>query len=113
MELKVIGRATRGGSLDIGVMASIVEDELLAMVDKVRQASADVPISLFLMVGAGVGPEADGLAGRLGDNFCGRFVGEPAKVLENLRALEEIGISRVQVTEFVPGTIANLGKELS
>ncbi len=113
VELKVIGRATRGGSLDIGVMASIVEDELLAMVDKVRQASADVPISLFLMVGAGVGPEVDGLAGRLGDNFCGRFVGEPAKVLENLRALEEIGISRVQVTEFVPGTIANLGKELS
>ncbi len=83
------------------------------MVDKVRHASADIPIALFMMVGAGTGPEVDDLAGMLGDNFCSRFVGEPAKVLENLRSLEAIGISRVQVTEFVPGTIENLGKELS
>lgn len=113
VELKVIGRATRGGSLDFSIMAGIVGDELRTMVDKVRQASADIPIGLFLLVGAGTGPQVEGLAGMLGDNFCSRFVGEPAMVLENLRSLEAIGISRVQVTELVPGSIENLGKELS
>jgi Fe-S cluster biogenesis protein NfuA len=113
VELKVIGRATRSGSLDLTVMGGIVEAELSAMIDKVRDVRDDIPIGLFLMVGAGAGPEIDALERVLGDNFCGRFVGEPAKVLENIRALEAIGISRVQVTEFVPGTIDNLGKELS
>ena len=78
------------------------------MVDKVREVRDDIPIGLFLMVGAGVGPEVAGLKGMLGDNFCGRFVGEPARALD----LEKLGISRTQVTEFVPGTIENLGKEL-
>ena len=112
VELKLIGRATRGGSLNLAVMASIVEDELRGMVNKVRAVREDIPIGLFLMVGAGVGPEVDRLKGVLGDKFCSRFVGEPVRVLENLHALEAIGISRVQVTEFVPGTIKNLGKEM-
>jgi len=112
VELKVIGRATRGGRLDLAVLGSIVEDELLRMVDEVREVREDIPIGLFLMVGAGTGAEVDGLRNALGDNLCGRFVGEPAKVLENLRSLETIGISRIQVTEFAPGTIRNLGEEL-
>ena len=113
VELKVIGRATRNGSLDFGVMASIVEDELRSMVDKVRAVREDIPIGLFLLVGAGVGREVDALKGVVGDNFCGQFFGEPSRVLDNIRALEAIGISRAQITEFVPGTIENLGKELA
>jgi alkanesulfonate monooxygenase SsuD/methylene tetrahydromethanopterin reductase-like flavin-dependent oxidoreductase (luciferase family) len=112
IELKIIGRATRGGSLDLGVMAEITEDELVRLIADVREVRDDIPISLFLMVAAGDGPELDAIAARLGDNLCGRFVGEPAKVLDHLRGLEPLGITRVQVTEFVPGTIANLGEEL-
>jgi len=112
IELKVIGRATRGGSLDLAILAEITEDDLVRLVADVREVRDDIPIGLFLMVAAGTGPEVDALAARLGDNLCGRFVGEPAKVLDNLRALEPLGITRVQVTEFVPGTIANLGGEL-
>jgi alkanesulfonate monooxygenase SsuD/methylene tetrahydromethanopterin reductase-like flavin-dependent oxidoreductase (luciferase family) len=113
VELKVIGRATRGGSLDLAVLAAITEEELVRLVADVRDVRDDIPIGLFLMVAAGTGPEVEALAGRLGDNLCGRFVGEPAKVLDNLRALEQLGLTRVQVTEFVPGTIANLGMELT
>ncbi len=113
VELKVIGRATRGGSLDLPVMAGVTEDELVSMIDTVRDVRDDIPIGLFMLIGAGTGPEIDALSSTLGDNLCGRFVGEPAKVLENLVALEELGISRVQVTEFVPGSIENLGRELS
>ncbi|WP_420452091.1 LLM class flavin-dependent oxidoreductase [Ilumatobacter sp.] len=113
VELKVIGRATRGGSLDMGVMAGVTEDELLAMIEKVRDVRDDIPIGLFTLIGVGASPPIDALAETLGDGFCGRFVGEPAKVLDNLRALEEVGISRVQVTELVPGSIEELGGEIS
>ena len=112
VELKVIGRATRGGALDTKVMATIVEDELTEMVAKVRDVSKDVPIGLFMLIGVGTGPEIDALSETMGDNLCGRFVGEPAKVLENLRALEALGISRVQVTELLPGSIEQLGRAL-
>ncbi len=48
----------------------------------------------------------------LGDNFCSQFVGSPTKVLDSLRFLEALGISRVQVTEFLPGSINALADAL-
>ena len=62
------------------------------------------------VVGAGAGPAVDGLKRML--DFCGRSAGVPAQVLDNLRAIEEIGISPSQVTDFMRGTIQNLAREL-
>jgi hypothetical protein len=49
----------------------------------------------------------------MGDNLCGEFVGEPKAVLDRLRSLESLGISRVQLTELVPGSLERLGQALN
>ncbi len=75
-----------------------------------QRKSLDVWVGLFVLIGAGDTPEVKAMSDVLGDNLCGGFVGEPAKVLENLRSLEDLGISRIQVTEMVKGSTANLAE---
>ena len=111
VELK-FGRTTRGGSLDLPALASVTRDELIRMVAEVRTADPDVPIGLFLMMAVGRDPRVEALQASMGDNLCSQFIGEPAKVLDNLQALEALGISRVQLTEFVPRSIERLGEVL-
>jgi alkanesulfonate monooxygenase SsuD/methylene tetrahydromethanopterin reductase-like flavin-dependent oxidoreductase (luciferase family) len=110
VELK-FGRTTRGGSLDLPALASVTEDELRGMVAEVRAVRPDIDIGLFLMVAVGDGPEVEAAGRAFGDNLCGRFTGEPKRVLDSLLALEALGISRVQVTEFVPGSLLRLAEE--
>jgi hypothetical protein len=52
------------------------------------------------------------MAGLLGDNLLGQFVGDPGRVVANVRGLDTLGISRVQLTEFVPGSLEKLAAEL-
>ncbi len=111
VELK-FGRTTRGGALDVPALASVTHDELRAMVDDVRGVRDDIPIGLFLLIAVGDDATVAPIRSMLGSNLCGQFVGTPTKVVENLRALEALGISRVQVTEFVPGSIERLAEAL-
>ena len=111
IELK-FGRTTRGGALDVAALASVTRDELRGMVDDVRSVRADIPIGLFLLIAVGDDATVAPVRDMLGSSLCGQFVGSPAKVLENLRALDELGISRVQVTEFVPASIARLAEAM-
>ena len=111
VELK-FGRTTRSGKLDMAAMATVTHDELRGMVDEVHAASADIPVGLFLLVAVGDGPDVAAVKGALGDNLCGRFAGEAGQVLDNLRALAQHGIGRVQITELVRGSIGRLGEEL-
>ena len=111
VELK-FGRTTRGGALDLVALASVTSDELASMVGVVRDAAPDIHVGLFTLIGAGDQAAVGGLAETLGDNLCGSFVGEPQRVLDNLRSLEDLGIDRVQVTELVPGSTARLGAVL-
>ena len=111
VELK-FGRTTRGGALDVAALASVTRDELRGMVDDVRSVRSDIPIGLFLLIAVGDDDTVAPVRDMLGSNLCGQFVGPPAKVLENLRALEELGISRVQVTEFLPASIARLAEAM-
>ncbi len=107
VELK-FGRTTRGGQLDMAALASVTIDELAAMVAAVREVRPDIDIGLFLMIAAGDGPQVDAVAGRFGSNLVGRFAGEPRKVIDNVLALSEIGIGRVQLTELAAGSLANV-----
>ncbi len=111
VELK-FGRTTRGGALDLPGLASVTRDELAGMVAEVREVRDDIPIGVFLMCAVGTGPEVDGVARMMGDNLIGSMVGEPSKVADTIASLGEIGISRVQLTEFVPGTHERLGPAL-
>jgi alkanesulfonate monooxygenase SsuD/methylene tetrahydromethanopterin reductase-like flavin-dependent oxidoreductase (luciferase family) len=112
VELK-FGRTTRGGALDTAALASVTVDELRGMVDEVRNVRADIPVGLFLLIAVGDDAAIAPIRSILGDNLCGRFVGSPSEVAENLNALGDLGISRVQVTEFLPGSIANLATALA
>ena len=104
VELK-FGRTTRGGQLDLDALASVTRDELAGMVEEVRAVRSDIEIGLFVLVSAGDSAEVKTMTDLLGDNLCGGFTGEPARVLDNLRSLEELGISRLQVTEMVKGSL--------
>jgi len=107
VELKA-GRSTRGGDLDLATLASVTRDEIAGMVRQVREVAPDVPIGLFTMIAAGDPDEVAHVSSSLGDGLYSTFVGEPAKVLDSLRSLEDIGIDRVQVSEFVKGSALRL-----
>ena len=107
VELKP-GRATRGGDLDMATLASVTREEVAEMVRSVREVAPDVPLGLFTMIGVGSPDEVAHLKAALGDGLYSTFVGEPARVLDNLRSLEDLGIDRVQISEFVKGSALRL-----
>jgi alkanesulfonate monooxygenase SsuD/methylene tetrahydromethanopterin reductase-like flavin-dependent oxidoreductase (luciferase family) len=104
VELKAAGRATRGGELELAALATVTRDELRGLVERVRNANPDVPISFFALCAAGTSPDLEARAKALGDNVYGGIVGHPEKVAANLLSLEELGISRVNVSPTFPGT---------
>ena len=112
VELK-FGRTTRGGALDSAALATVTSDELAKMIDEVRSVRSDIPIGLFLLVAVGDDALVAPTPSMLGTNFCGQFVGSSTKVLDSLRSLEALGINRIQVTEFLPGSIAGLAEEIA
>jgi hypothetical protein len=111
VELK-FGRTTRGGKLDMAALATVTREELAGMVADVQEAKPGIAVGLFLLMAVGDGPDVQAVADSLGDNLCAGFVGPPEKVIDNLRSLEELGISRIQVTELVQGSHERLGSVL-
>ena len=107
VELK-FGRSTRDGDLDFTELAAASRDDLRRMIEQVRQVAPTVPIGAFAMIAVGDEPEVDRVRTMLGDGLYSRFVGEPARVLENLRDLGELGIDRVQLTDLVKGSSLRL-----
>jgi alkanesulfonate monooxygenase SsuD/methylene tetrahydromethanopterin reductase-like flavin-dependent oxidoreductase (luciferase family) len=112
VEIKASARATRAGSLDFSVLASITEAEVQANVERVRKYSTDVPLGIFLLVGAGDDPQIKAIKAQMGDGYLANFMGEPAAVADALRNLAGHGIDRVQLTELVPDSVSMLAQEL-
>lgn len=116
VEIKASARATRAGGRDGGsdvdVLATVTTDDLRAMVDQVRVANPTAPLGMFALVAVGDTPRVRERAAVLGDNLYGGFVGAAAKVADNLLALADLGISRVQLTEAAPGTLDALAGQL-
>jgi len=104
VEIKASARATRVGHLDFEIIATVTEQEVRTNVERVRNISETVPIGIFILTGAGDGPEVQALKASYGDGYLGRFVGEPARVADALQELGQLGIDRVQLTELVPGS---------
>jgi alkanesulfonate monooxygenase SsuD/methylene tetrahydromethanopterin reductase-like flavin-dependent oxidoreductase (luciferase family) len=109
VELKM-GRTTRDGGLNFPALASITTDEVAQMVATVRDAKPGIPVSVLAFVAVGSGPAVDAMAQMLGDGFYGRMCGEATKVADVLDALADLGIDRVQVTEFTPGSFEALAE---
>ena len=113
VELKVSSAATRGGTLDLAVLASIDEDHLDRLIALVREVDADIPIGVFLMAGCGDHPRVQALDQALGSGLMGSLVGEPAAVAERILALADRGLDRVQLTPYTPDTIELLAPHLA
>lgn len=104
IEIKASARATRGGHLDFAILATISEEEIKQNVQRVRKINADIPIGIFILVGAGENQAIKDIKMGLGDGFLGNFFGAADDVAEALRGLGSLGIDRIQLTELVPGS---------
>ena len=104
--------ATRGGDLDYTAFQAIDADHLRGLIEQVRAVRTDVPLGIFLQIGAGDNPRLTELAAMLGDSWMGQFIGEPSKVADALRSIESFGIERVQLTPYVPETFELLAPHL-
>jgi hypothetical protein len=111
VELK-FGASTRGGTLDMSALAAVTLDELKGMVATVQDAKPGVPMGIFLLIAVGDEATVGRIRAIAGDAVWSGFVGEPKRVLENLRGLGELGIGRVQLTELVPGSLERLSQIL-
>ncbi|MEO1062592.1 MAG: LLM class flavin-dependent oxidoreductase [Actinomycetota bacterium] len=112
IELKVNSVSTRGGSLDIGALATITRDDLRRLVGRAREAAPDAPLGLFCICATGSSPRVEAMRGALDGAFPGEFLGEPAKVADAIRSLGDEGISWAQLSEFTPGTFEALAADL-
>lgn len=104
IEIKASARSTRGGAIDLGIMATVTEDEVKRNIDRVRQVRPDIPIGIFILTAAGDNNAVTGMHAMMGNGFLGNFMGHPDKVAAALASLGDLGISRVQLTEFAPGS---------
>jgi len=104
VEIKASARGTRGGSMDIPVMATVTEDEVKQNVDRVKAVAPDKPIGIFLMVSSGESETVQGAKAMFGNGFLGSFHGHQDEVATALENLNGIGIDRVQLTEMIPGS---------
>ena len=112
VEINSTARATRGGKIDLEIMATIDEDEIKAQIDLVKNVRPDIPVSMFLLVAVGEDKEVKKIKNSLRGGYLGNFVGPPEKVTENLASLELLGIERIQLTEFFPGSHNLLSERL-
>ncbi len=109
IEIQPNAAATRGGAVDLDVQSAITEADVREAVARVRRVREDLPIGIFVLVGAVPAAEVAPLRAAFGDGFMARFMGEPASVAQAICDLEGLGFDRAQLTEMAPGTIERLG----
>lgn len=107
-----IGRATRHGSVDLPQLAQVELDDVRSMVAQVRGVNEHVPIGMLAHVAVGNSEPVTERKRALGDGLFGRFIGDPEMVAEALCSLEDLGITRVQVTESAPHSLERLAPAL-
>jgi alkanesulfonate monooxygenase SsuD/methylene tetrahydromethanopterin reductase-like flavin-dependent oxidoreductase (luciferase family) len=106
------GRSNRTGVNDLAALSSVTVDEVRAMVATVRDVAPGVPLTFMAFAAAGTDAGVEKMR-VLGDALYASLVGEPAAVANRLRSIAEtLGVDRVQVTGWTPGTYAELAPEL-
>lgn len=109
VELKAQSAATRGGSLDLTVMADIPDSHLLEMIDEIRSVRPDIELSMFCLFSVGQDAATERLAGMMAEaGLFRRFFGPPEHVVEGLAWLESIGIGSVSLSPMTPHSLEQL-----
>ena len=103
-----VGEFTRGGSINLEILSQVTDQQVQDLIGQVREIRSDLPIGYFTLFAAGEGPEFDALESLLGQGFAASLVGHPGKIKDSLRKMESWGLSRVQLTEMVPGSFSSL-----
>jgi|TARA_B100001105_G_scaffold254826_1_gene251772 hypothetical protein len=85
-------------------MATVTEDEVKRNIERVQKINNDIPIGIFILTAAGDNDAVNGMKGMMGNGFLGNFMGHPTDVAFALESLNDLGISRVQLTEFAAGS---------
>jgi hypothetical protein len=85
-------------------MATVTEDEVKQSIERVRKVDKDIPIGIFILTAAGDNEAVNSMKDMMGNGFLGNFMGHPEDVSSALESLGALGISRVQLTEFAPGS---------
>lgn len=98
VEVKAMSTATRNGVLDMAAMAAVTDDDLYELIDRVRSVDAEIPISMFMFCNAGDDELTASMESTMGNGLFSRFTGAPEKVVEGMAWLEELGISRCQIS---------------
>ena len=75
VEIKASSASTRGGKLDMGILAEVPEDHLLSMIEKVRNVRPDVELGMFVLCNAGTDDFTKGIEAKMGDGLYSRFLG--------------------------------------
>jgi hypothetical protein len=68
---------------------------------------------MYVFAGAGTSDQVRALKDLLEPGFFARFFGDPDAVAGALDGLQDLGIGRVQITEYIPGTHDLLASRLS
>ena len=113
VELNVASPATRGGVLDLGILASIAPSHLDEVVDRVREVNPTAPLNLFVLCSIGDDERTRDYEAQLAGSFLGAFFGAPGKVAEALHRLAEKGISRAQISPFTESSFERLAPHLA
>jgi len=100
VEIKASSASTRGGRLDMEVLADVTDSHLLSMIEKVRNIRPDIELGMFVLCNAGTDQFTKGIEAKMGDGLYSRFFGSPEKVADGLGWLAEQGISRAQLSPF-------------
>jgi alkanesulfonate monooxygenase SsuD/methylene tetrahydromethanopterin reductase-like flavin-dependent oxidoreductase (luciferase family) len=115
VELKVQSAATRGGSLDLGVMSTIPASHITEMIERVRAVNPTIEISMFVLcsVGDDDHTKAVGAAMAAGglssdDRLFERFFGPPERVADGLAWLETMGVDSASITGMTSESLALL-----
>lgn len=108
VELKPAAKATRGGSLDWDVYATVTREEVGRLFSSVRAVRPDVTIDVFVIGNAGDDLATQERSAMLGDGFASEFFGPPERVAESLLELSEFGVGRVQFSAVDPTSFDRL-----
>ncbi len=112
VEIKASSASTRGGRLDMEILADVTDSHLLSMIKKVRNIRPDIELGMFVLCNAGTDQFTKGIEAKMGDGLYSRFFGSPEKVADGLEWLAEQGISRAQLSPFDDTSLDRLAPHL-
>ena len=100
VEIKAQSAATRNGALDLDVMATVTDDHLHDLIDRVRAVRPTIEISMFTLFSVGDDDATRSLKAAMdaGGGLFRRFFGSPDEVAEGLAWLESLGISSASLS---------------